>query len=82
MSSTMHLEALTEIGSKLFPKLSQFGSFYMVGGTALALQIGHRISVDFDMFNDEELPKSLLPKVKRIFSGSAVLPSGRSGPTG
>jgi hypothetical protein len=24
--------------------------FYLVGGTAIALQIGHRKSIDFDMF--------------------------------
>lgn len=30
-----------------------FDSFYLVGGTALALQIGHRISIDIDLFNDK-----------------------------
>ena len=29
-------------------------SFYMAGGTALALQIGHRYSFDFDFFSIEE----------------------------
>jgi predicted nucleotidyltransferase component of viral defense system len=28
--------------------------FYLVGGTALALQYGHRISVDLDFFTDKE----------------------------
>jgi hypothetical protein len=28
--------------------------FYLAGGTALALQLGHRISNDFDFFSDEE----------------------------
>jgi hypothetical protein len=28
-------------------------NFYLVGGTALALQIGHRISVDIDLFTNE-----------------------------
>lgn len=32
------------------PLLKQF---YLVGGTALALQIGHRISVDIDLFTNE-----------------------------
>jgi len=27
---------------------------YMAGGTALALQIGHRVSVDFDFFTPKE----------------------------
>jgi hypothetical protein len=29
--------------------------FYMAGGTALALQLGHRQSVDFDWFRDEPI---------------------------
>jgi len=28
------------------------------GGTALALQIGHGVSVDFDLFCDDELDRS------------------------
>ena len=27
--------------------------FFLVGGTALALQIGHRISIDLDLFTEE-----------------------------
>jgi predicted nucleotidyltransferase component of viral defense system len=29
--------------------------FYLVGGTALALQIGHRLSIDLDLFGNQEL---------------------------
>eukprot|EP01037_Dinobryon_pediforme_P010938 gene10938-11021_t len=29
----------------------QFNSFYLVGGTALALKLGHRESIDIDLFN-------------------------------
>ena len=32
--------------------------FYLVGGTALALQLGHRISVDLDLFTQHPLTKS------------------------
>ena len=28
--------------------------FYLAGGTGLALQIGHRYSLDFDFFSDNE----------------------------
>src|SRR3989338_5215683 len=37
----------------LLPKLEFLKNkgFYLAGGTALALQIGHRISVDFDFYN-------------------------------
>lgn len=30
-------------------------NFYMAGGTAIALQIGHRHSIDFDLFAEESL---------------------------
>ncbi len=33
-------------------KSSVFESFRLVGGTALSLQLGHRLSVDIDMFSD------------------------------
>jgi len=32
--------------------ISEFDSFRLVGGTALSLQLGHRISVDIDLFTD------------------------------
>lgn len=31
---------------------SVFQSFRLVGGTALSLQLGHRLSVDIDLFSD------------------------------
>ena len=31
-----------------------FSPFRLVGGTALSLQIGHRMSVDIDLFTDAE----------------------------
>src|SRR5712692_1883166 len=32
--------------------------FYLAGGTAIALQLGHRRSVDLDWFIDDELPEA------------------------
>lgn len=64
----MHSEALTQEAVHLLPKFSRVKNFYLVGGTALALQIGHRLSVDFDFFSEDALPKDLLSKVKRIFA--------------
>jgi hypothetical protein len=32
----------------------EFEKFRLVGGTSLSLQIGHRLSVDIDLFTDEE----------------------------
>ena len=64
----MHREALTKEAIQLFSKLKEFDGFYLAGGTALALQIGHRISVDFDLFCRDDISKNLLDKVKKIFS--------------
>lgn len=64
----MHEEALSKKGSEIFPKLSGFADFCLAGGTALALQIGHRVSVDFDFFSKEPIDKNLLIKLKKIFS--------------
>ena len=63
----MKLEALKSERQKIFEKLKYFPEFYLVGGTALALQMGHRISVDFDLFSAKEIPASLLGKVKKVF---------------
>jgi len=37
--------------------LKPLKNFNLVGGTALALQLGHRISVDLDLFSVEEFDK-------------------------
>lgn len=71
----MHREALTEEGLKIFPNLARFKNMYLAGGTALALQLGHRISADFDMFSDSKIPTMLLDTVRRVMNSSSVAPS-------
>ncbi|KKQ18816.1 MAG: hypothetical protein US31_C0001G0003 [Berkelbacteria bacterium GW2011_GWA1_36_9] len=68
----MHLEVLGDKAKEIFKKLKHFPNFYLVGGTALALQIGHRISVDFDLFNSENIPRSLYLKVEKIFKENKI----------
>ena len=68
----MYLEALKLNQKKIFEKLNKFPNFYLAGGTALALQIGHRISVDFDLFYKKDIPFTLLQKVKRVFEDSKI----------
>ncbi|MBL7154973.1 MAG: nucleotidyl transferase AbiEii/AbiGii toxin family protein [Candidatus Portnoybacteria bacterium] len=68
----MHPEALAKKNKEIFPQLNKFNDFYLAGGTALALQIGHRVSIDFDFFSENEISKNLLSKVKRVFSGTKV----------
>lgn len=47
----MHKEILSEKQKELLPLIRQFGrEYYLAGGTAVALYIGHRRSIDFDLF--------------------------------
>ena len=47
----MYPEILCEQQKNLLPLVKLFRrEFYLVGGTAIALQIGHRKSIDFDLF--------------------------------
>ncbi len=68
----MHLEAIELKRRKIFRKLKNFPNFYLVGGTALALQMGHRVSVDFDLFSEKEISRDLLSKVKKVFKDFRV----------
>jgi hypothetical protein len=51
----MHLEILNKKQRDLLPILEYFSmrDFYLAGGTALALQLGHRESIDFDLFTSK-----------------------------
>jgi hypothetical protein len=47
----MYPEILSAKQNGLLPFMKHFRrEFYLVGGTAIALQLGHRRSIDFDMF--------------------------------
>lgn len=47
----MHSEVLNDKQLDLLPLMAQFRrEYYLVGGTAIALYIGHRRSIDFDLF--------------------------------
>jgi hypothetical protein len=51
-----HLEILPAAQRKLWTELSAVpGEFVLYGGTALALHLGHRDSVDFDFFSNRAL---------------------------
>ncbi len=52
----MHKEILNNNQINLLPLVKQFKrEFYLVGGTAIALHIGHRRSIDFDLFKPGKL---------------------------
>jgi Nucleotidyl transferase AbiEii toxin, Type IV TA system len=61
-------------------ELKTIGTHRLVGGTALALQIGHRISVDIDLFSDgkndyEEIQQELFEKFGKRFEKSRDIKS-------
>lgn len=64
----MHREVLNKNQLELLPLLKTFKSeFYLVGGTAIALHIGHRRSIDFDLFKQERLILNrILNKISRL----------------
>lgn len=52
----MHQEILSKTQTELLPLVARFKrDFYLVGGTAIALHIGHRRSIDFDLFKSGSL---------------------------
>jgi hypothetical protein len=57
-----------------FSRSSIGAKFYLAGGTALALQLGHRVSVDLDFFSPSEDIPSIRPALeKALASFSPVL---------
>jgi hypothetical protein len=47
--------------------------FYLVGGTALALQLGHRLSVDLDFFTSEDFaPLPLAGQLQRLATAKGL----------
>ena len=53
--STEALELLKEIQGQAI-----LNDFYLVGGTALALYYGHRVSIDLDFFTENKFETNLL----------------------
>ena len=60
------MDALTKLMQE-----KAFDNFRLVGGTALALQLGHRVSVDIDLFTDVEYGsmniQELTDSIQRVF---------------
>lgn len=68
------LEVLRQLG----PTATREG-FYLGGGTGLALQLGHRRSVDLDWFTDGELPQpeALAARLHRAVPGFELRQTAR-----
>lgn len=71
----MFYEILDKKRLAILPLLKRFKKdFYLAGGTGLALQLGHRDSIDFDFFTSKDINTSrLFTSVKEAFSGHSVL---------
>ena len=54
-SFSPHFSILPVAQKQLWEKLSPAGElgFVLYGGTAIALRLGHRVSVDFDFFSEK-----------------------------
>lgn len=51
---------------------SAFAQFYLVGGTSLALQIGHRFSVDLDFFTHEDFDFQAVTETIESFDEASI----------
>ena len=67
-------ETLDQQRIALLPKLAKFkNNFYLAGGTALALQLGHRKSIDFDFFTEKDFETNELKENPiEVFQNQAV----------
>lgn len=70
----MYKEVLNADQVELLPLLKEFKrEFYLVGGTAIALQIGHRRSIDFDLFKFSPLKhKAIVTKISNYKFQSSI----------
>ena len=71
----MFYNILDKKRKEILPLFKSFKKdFYLAGGTALALQIGHRDSVDFDFFTQKTIDTiTLFKKLKKIFKNHTLL---------
>jgi hypothetical protein len=72
----LHLNILNDKRREILSLFKNFSNdgFYLAGGTGLALQIGHRDSVDFDFFKEGEVDTALLiEKITTIFVSHKLL---------
>jgi hypothetical protein len=44
-------------------KSDVFKDYFLVGGTALSLQLGHRVSDDIDLFTRNDINKNIIRKM-------------------
>jgi len=70
----MYYDILDKKRKDMLPLLDAFKEdFYLAGGTALALHLGHRDSVDFDFFTHKEIDEhAIIERVRDVCLGHNV----------
>lgn len=69
-----NLSILPEPQKLLWPRLSTIpNNFILYGGTAIALQLGHRQSVDFDFFSSQPLNRQYLIQCAVFLENAKVI---------
>jgi hypothetical protein len=70
----MFFNILDKKRMSILPILKEFkNDFYLAGGTGLALQFGHRDSIDFDFFSRKNVGnRELFSRIKRVFNGHEI----------
>ncbi len=69
----MYPQTIDEQTKRVFEKIKDISflkDFYLAGGTALALEIGHRVSIDLDFFSQKPFSRE---KLKRGLSQKGLL---------
>ena len=80
ISSKLDLSVLPQSQLNIWPKLNRIDpSFTLYGGTAIALQLGHRISIDFDFFSNRSFQSDeILAHLSSTFQVQEVFQSGNN----
>ncbi len=71
--STELLELLKELMI-----IEEFGALRLVGGTSLALQLGHRNSIDIDLFGNLDLDDYKIVEILKQFKQVEIIASSKS----
>lgn len=69
--SQIHLDAISKQHQEILNQLKNINDLILVGGTALALQIGHRRSYDLDCFTETKI-EDLQLNIQKVFQTSDI----------
>jgi Nucleotidyl transferase AbiEii toxin, Type IV TA system len=68
------LDVLPPAQLRLWPELGGVGDdFVLYGGTALALRLGHRVSVDFDLFAHRDIDPGSVYRQTAMLKGATII---------